>query len=979
MTAGLRFAVLGPVRAWRGGAPVDLGPVRQQALLAALVLRPGQSVSRHELLDGVWGAEPPGTGAKVIPVYVHRLRDRLRAPGEPMSEGVISRDRIGYRFVGADAEVDAARLEEIAAEAGTARDSGDLTAAVETWAGALALFEGTPLTGLPGPFAEGERLRLAERRVALVQEKLECQLRLGRYAEAVAELAALTAMHPERESLAALMMRALYGNGRQSDALAMFTQVRDRLVAELAIEPGEELRRVHQAVLRADDAYLLGEVVRPEPSVSVAVPAAPVARVRNELPGDVGELVGRRREIARLTAPYRADAVSVVAVHGVAGIGKTALVVHAARALREQHPDGCLYVDLHGHSAGRAPLDPERALRRLLRAVGADDEYDDLDELAASWRAASASVRLLVVLDDAAGAEQVRPLLPAGAGSTVLLTSRRRLAGLDADHRISLEPLDIGEAEDLLAHIVGEPRADRERSAVRRLARLCDRLPLALRIAGARLQNRPMWTFEYLVTRLTDDGRRLVELTAEDRSVEAAFRLSYEQLPADAQRAFRALGLSPTVEFDPLTLAAMLDLPRPDAEQALESLVDASLLRQPAADRYRMHDLVAAYARRLAAADPGESAAVRAGVYRLFLAAARRASDFGPGCFPSGPDLGETPFASRDDAAAWLEGAVGELADVIGYASANGLVDEACWIAEALVDFLTRQGRHHECRAVLEIALPLAERAGDPRMPSSLRIGLGTVHGLQGNNELAYAWLTESLDFSDRIGDPRERARALSALGGVTRALGRPAEAVASFTEVLDLAERLDDRYLRGTALCYLGALHHQMGRYDEALDHLTRSLEIAEEVGSPRAIGMILCHIGDLSLDRGRLAEALVPLRRAADLADETDDVSLRALTLTKLGTAEESLGRPDTAIALHHRALSVIGPQANGRLEVEIRNRLGGSHLATGELAEARRQFQQVLALTDVAGYPAERARAVAGLGRCARRGARTASRPS
>ncbi|MFB9834462.1 AfsR/SARP family transcriptional regulator, partial [Actinoallomurus acaciae] len=270
----LRFTVLGPVRAWLGDVPLDLGPVRQQALLVALMLRPDATVSRQELLDGIWGAEPPGTGGKVIPVYVHRLRERLRAAGA--EDTVISRDRGGYRFVSEGARVDTARLEEIAVEAASARDSGDLRAAVNTWSRALKLFHGEPLSGLPGPFAEGERLRLTERRIALLQHKLECQLRLGGYAEAVSELSALTATHPHSEALAGLLMRAMYGSGRQADALSVFTQLRRRLVDDLAVEPGEELRRVHQAVLRGDDTFLLGDAPRRAPAGRPA--AAPPPR-----------------------------------------------------------------------------------------------------------------------------------------------------------------------------------------------------------------------------------------------------------------------------------------------------------------------------------------------------------------------------------------------------------------------------------------------------------------------------------------------------------------------------------------------------------------------------------------------------------------------------------------------------------------------------------------------------------------------------
>ncbi|WP_246258266.1 AfsR/SARP family transcriptional regulator [Amycolatopsis anabasis] len=245
----LRLSVLGPMRAWRGGEQLDLGPVRQQALLAALVLRPGLPVNRQELLDGVWGLEPPATN--VVPVYVYRLRKCLRPGGGPQ-DSMIDRDRSGYRFVGEGVRVDATRLEELAAEAGTAKRAGDLAAAVDKYTSALELFRGEPLAGLPGPFAEGQRRRLTERRIALLQEKLEWQLLLGRHAAVIGELSALTSAHPHHEPLAALLMRALHDSGRQADALAVFTRQRRRLVEDLGVEPGEVLRRAHRAVLRGE-------------------------------------------------------------------------------------------------------------------------------------------------------------------------------------------------------------------------------------------------------------------------------------------------------------------------------------------------------------------------------------------------------------------------------------------------------------------------------------------------------------------------------------------------------------------------------------------------------------------------------------------------------------------------------------------------------------------------------------------------------
>ncbi|MFB9837218.1 tetratricopeptide repeat protein [Actinoallomurus acaciae] len=611
----------------------------------------------------------------------------------------------------------------------------------------------------------------------------------------------------------------------------------------------------------------------------------------------------RLLETADIRAELNADADARDRLLAVLGVS-AALADHLVR-----HPGH--WRVLAGPDAVRRPT-AEELRQTLLRAVGADDESDDHDELAASWRAATASTRSLLVLDDAAGAEQIRPLLPTGAGSRVLVTSRRRLAGLDVDQRISLGPLDLDEAGELLARFVGDARAFQEPEAVRQLARLCDRLPLALRIAGARLQSRPMWTFEYLVARLSDDERRLGELTAEDRSVEAAFRLSYEHLRPSTRRAFRALGLSPTVEFDRLTLAAMLGWPRHDTEHALESLVDASLLWQPTAGRYRLHDLVAAYARRLAAEDPAEVTAVRAGVFRLYVAAARCANGYGHEDLPAGPDLGSVPFADARDAASWLDAAAGELADVAAHAVAVGHVDDARLIAESVTDYLVRQGRYHECRAVAETVLPLVETPDD-RLASSLRVCLGIAYGLQGDYEQAHTCLTDALAISRRTGDLRGQARALGVLGTVARWAGRTSEALARLTEVLELAGPLADDWLVGMATCNLGAVYQRLGRYDEALDQYARSLSLAEKIGSPRVIGKTLRYIGGLHMDRGRPAEAVGPLYRAAELAEQVGDLPQQAAILSRLGATEEGLGNTGAALELHRRALAAIRDQTD------------------------------------------------------------------
>lgn len=946
----LRFEVLGPLRAWQGETRLDLGPLRQQAVLAALLLRPDVTVSQGELTDGLWERPPE---SNVLPVYVRRLRQCLDTSGQRPRDSVIVSDRGGYRFASSGVRLDVARLEEVAVVAAAAEEAGDLRAAVDAFADALQLFHGEPLTGLPGAFVQGERRRLEERKLLLLRRKLQAQLKLGGFDEVIGELSALVSTDPPSEPLAALLMRALYGGGRQAEALEAFTDVRERLVDQLAVEPGEELRQVQEAVLRGDDAFL-----------GVAQRRETPRRIRNELPATIGELEGRDRELAQLVESADPEAVSVDAVDGVAGAGKTTLAVRAAHLLRESYPDGALFVDLHGHTEGRDPVVPERVLRRLLRAVGVEDGAmpDDLDELAASWRAATAQLRLLLVLDNAESAGQVRPLLPAGPGSRVLVTSRRRLSGLDADRRVSLGALGLDAAERLLGRIVGKPRAEGERFAVRALAGLCGRLPLALRIAGARLQNRPMWTFKDLVDRMSDDERRLGELTAEDRSVEVALQLSYEQLRPAEQRTFGVLGLSPTPEFDRLSVAALLDCSPAEAERGLESLVDASLLQEPASGRYRLHDLVAVYARRLASEEPVEVVeAARKRVFGLYLSAARRASEWGVARFPVEPDGG--PFTGQRVAATWLDLA-GELPDVVTQAAEAGLDDFACSIAEALVDYLARQERYHESRAALEVVLPLAEQAADERMVSSLRFCLGYSYGMQGHLDQARGWFDDALLAGQASGDRGVEARALGGLTMVDLIAGRHDLAIPGMRQVMVLAEEVGDGWLAERALSALGYLAYLNEDYEEALVHLGRARELSEEIGSPGMLARTLCHIGTVRLDIGMFAEAAMDLRRATELAEETTDGLLAATSLARLGSAELELGNLGKAFEFQRRALTAVTEETIIGMETEIRNRLGRTHLAAGDPAGAREQFEWVLTATGPDDQSPQRTRALEGL---------------
>ncbi len=986
-SGGLRIDLLGPVRALRGDAPLALGPVRRQAVLAALILRAPTFVTYRQLLADVWGADPPATGHQVLPSYVYALRKTLDAAAAGPDRSVIQGGRGGYRFVPGGARTDLAELAEEASRTRRAKVSGDLDAALEHGSRALELFSGEPLPGLPGPLADSERQRLARQRRMLHQDRAECLMSLGRYPEALDELLAAPLAQPHDEPLAALRMRALYGSGRQAEALAVHQEMRRRLLDELGVEPGEELRSVHQAVLRRDDRLLLGRAAGQQAAADLAPEGSrpggspPGHRLangsdhpggprpsprprprRNDLPGDTACLVGREEELALLTAPMSPEAVSVVAVDGTAGVGKTALVVRAAWALGDAYPDGCLFVDLHAHGAPHQRGGPQRALRRLLRAVrGSGDEFpdglgdlDDLGDLVTAWRAATSALRLLLVVDDARSAEQVRPLLPAGPGSRVLVAGRQRLLGLDADLRLTVEPLATGEAVGLLRELLGESRADHEPEAALELARRCGGLPLALRIASARLQNRPSWTLTFLADRMSDDARSLGELRAEDRSVEAAFRMSYDQLTPALRRGFRALGLAPTAGFDGLTLAAMLGGSRENAEGLLEDLVDASLLQQPHPGRYRLHDLVRAHARRLATEAPEQVAADRAAVLHLYTAAGRIAGDWGPEGFPTGPDVADSPFGSWREASAWLNAAGGELVDVVAYAAAADQFDEACWIAEALVDHLVRQGQYHECRAALDLALPCADRATDRRMSASLRNCLGMIDVYQGRLRRAHTWFTEAHRHACDQDDLRERARAIAGAGIAEWMLGGIEDALAHLNEAVELADRLDDDWLTGIAVSSLGAIRSQQGRHEQAFEHNATALALAEKSGRPRAISNVLCFAADTRLAVGQYAEAKDLLRRAAELAREAEDLPLRAASLSRLATVEHIQGSLLSAVDTHHKALATLTGHTSAGLEMEVRIRLGSTYAAAGRRAEARREFQTALSLPGATDHP-------------------------
>ncbi|MGW8970913.1 AfsR/SARP family transcriptional regulator [Streptomyces platensis] len=759
----LRFQVLGPVRAWRGDRPLPLGPPQQRAVLAMLLLHAGRPVSVPQLVDALWDERPPPRAVGTVRTYVSRLRGLLepeRAPRQHAQLLVSSGGGYALRLPGE--ALDAAGFEERLVRARRLRRAGDTAGAYEQLRGALALPEGTALAGLPGPYAQRQRDRLTELCVTAQEELFGCGLELGGRTgppgDSIAGLRAFAAEHPLRERTQGLLMRALHRAGRRAEALGVYAATRRTLDAELGTGPGAELRAVYgelrerertESYERAGPGTGPGtgrgagrgaaRVSGPTPNVPHIAPPSPVPA---QLPPDIADFTGRREAVAHLASALRGAAGGrapvVATLSGLGGVGKTALALHVAHSVRTCFPDGQLYVDLQG--TGRAPADSGAVLTHFLRALGvaASAVPDGLEQKSALYRSLIADRRVLVLLDNARDSAQVRPLLPGAPGCAVLVTGRARTLALPGAGRVDVEVMDEAEALGLFGAIVGAERTAAEPAAARELVAVCGGLPLAVRIAAARLASRPGWALADLVARLSE-RRRLDELRVGDLGVEATFRVGYEALGPGLAHAFRVLALGSLPTFCRAAAAALLDTTDDAAEAAVEALVDAGLLEAHGEDRYRYHDLVGLFARRLG--ERHESPAEREAAQRrcfdhvraTFLTAARLIRPHGippdPLRRPGRPDRPGRPgrpgraLADADAARGWLYAAHPRL-----YAAVERALDTAPGLLDPTVDLLTAwsyvlrtTARHRELEPLIRRAVDSARRHGDDRAAARAR------------------------------------------------------------------------------------------------------------------------------------------------------------------------------------------------------------------------------------------------------------------
>jgi DNA-binding SARP family transcriptional activator/Tfp pilus assembly protein PilF len=910
----IRYALLGPVAAWRDGQELDLGWAKQQTVLVALLLELNRPVPVNAVIDAVWGERPPRDARNAVQTYVSRLR-RILQPGLAADDdaAVLRSTDTGYLVRGDPAELDVVVFERYLAAAQDHHGQGDLPAAAADVDAALALWRGEPLSGLDGPLVEVERRRLGERHLAARELRAAVRLELGRHSDAIADLTHLVGEFPLHERLRALLMLALYRSGRQADALEVFHDARRQLADELGVDPGAELRRLHEQIVRADAGLLPRSTGR-----------RPVRR--NDLPRDIADFTGRREEMRQLLAGItdggqETTAVVVEAVDGMAGVGKTTIAVHCAHQLADRYPDGQLFIDLHGHTADHTRTDPLTALGTLLRALGVGSEHipADLDGRAALWRAELADRRVLLVLDDAADTAQIRHLLPGTARCLALITSRRQLLDLEAARVLSLDVLPHKDAVAMFTGIVGERRAAADGEAVDEVVRLCGYLPLALRIAAARLRTRPAWTVRYLADRLAQGQRRLAELMVGDRNVAAAFTLSYQSLTPDQQRMFRVLGLHPGPDFDAHVAAALADISPDRADELLESLVDVHLLDQPNPRRYRFHELVGHHARSTVNDEESEPRQ-RQSVLRLVDYYLHTAYTGDRLVYPHRPPITLSPsVTSRDPHPLGAESATLAWFDTEfpGLLGAHRLAVEHGWhthvwqLAWALTGFCTRRGYFRHYLAIWTAGLAAAELLGDPAAQAHAHRFL--AHACVRLRELDEALIhaQQALALTEQIGDVPNQGHIHYTLADLAARQGDDEQALTHAVTALNLFQSLDNPVWQADALNTAGWYHARLGHYPQARSCCEQALDLHREHRDRDGEASTIDSLGYIALQAGEHARALDYYRDALALRRELSHSYDQADNLAALGEVHAALGNPDDSTAALREALDLYRAQ--------------------------------------------------------------------
>src|SRR5215471_5884085 len=976
MPAPLAFHILGPLQVTHADAPVMLGGPRERVLLAALLTEHGRVVSVGGLARALWGDRPPATSRHQVAIGVSRLRKAFATAGA--GRDVIATSAPGYLVAGG--WLDAQCFEQRARQARDALAAGDREEAARLLRAALSLWRGPALNGIDRPFAEIEAARLEERRLLVTEERIGLELDLGRHEELVGDLLALVRAHPLRERLRGLLMLALHQAGRRAEALAVYQDGRRQLVETLGIEPGPQLCVAYQAVLRDEPARRRGALPgqdgdqgsrqeappRDQAGRAWPGPPAPAGRdpappVSAQLPPDVWGFIGRRAELDALdelaaisgTANGAGEQpLPIGIIAGVAGVGKTGLALHWSHGAMHRFPGGQLYADLRGYDAHHEPLPPGTALDGFLRALGVPGEQipGALDERAALFRSVVHGRQVLIVLDNARPPEQVRPLRPGSSSCLVLISSRDRLDDLVAHEGARLYALGVlhlGEASDLLGRMAGDRRIDPATAG--RIAVLCDRLPLALRIAAARLAIHPDGAAADLADRLADEQRRLAELSQAHRGVRASFALSYRELPTRAATLFRLLGLLDAADFAAWAAAALLGAAAREAEDLLDQLVQAGLLEVAGRDgagqvRYRLHDLMRLYARELGLAAADGCAERDAALGRLFAAALHLAEQAdhalgNPFVFPLYAHSPRMKCGKIDvrrvlaGPAGWFAAEHSVLVGAVAQAAGLGMAGYAWELTSALGQFLSTHRYTDAWRDCATRAAAAARAAGDARGEAAALLQYADWLGDVGRYGDAIRSIRRALALATRRGDAEAQAVGATLLAIMLVLQGQAGRAERAARQALALLGRSAPAAARGRALTVLGLIRLAQDRPADAGGCFLRVLRIQQAAGSVRGQAEARYRLGTARRRGGHYAAAVRLLTLAMDSARQSGDLMIAMTAQIRLGQTFLEMGRLDDAWPLLDHAVRNVAPEGAPRFRAIALE-------ALGELYQARQE---------------------------------------
>lgn len=905
----VEFRLLGPLEVAVLGRSVRVAGARQRKLLAMLLLHVERSVPLSTLIDAVWDVRPPATARRQVQNSISGLRGLLAEGPSGADDPTIFAENEGYGLRLGAAELDVLVFQDRVERARALRLDGQPARAAAELRAALGLWRGEALAGLTGRVFAAAAGRLAEQRLAATEDCIALELELGRHADLIGELTELVTMHRFREHLVGQLMLALYRSGRQTDALAAYRSLRDRLADELGLDPGARLRQLHADILSDR-------------------PAAGSQPATAQLPADIAGFAGRGAQLKELdelagVAMGAAAAVTTCVIAGTAGVGKTTLAVHWSHRIRGLFPDGQLYVNLRGFDPASPPMDPADALRRFLDALGmpAQPVPVDLSALSALYRTLLANRRVLVVLDNARDADQVRPLLPGSASCLVLVTSRNVLAGLIATENarpIVLDLFDRADARQMLAGRLGRDRLAAEPAAAEEITARCAGLPLAIAVASARAATHPAFPLATIARELRAARGVLDPFAGHDPAtdVRAVFSWSYQQLSAPAKRMFRLLGLHPGPDFTVWAAGSLAAVSARVARAILTELSDANLISEHMPHRYALHDLLRAYAGELLVEREPEPARLAA-LHRLLdhclhtgFAADRMLDRFRDPIVAAPPSAGTlvAPLADHDGAMSWFTAELSTLLAGVERAAEAGL-DGHCWrLAWVLAYFLERRGHWLSWLGAQRTALAAARRLADPGGQAQALRSLGRVHVHLGRPEEAMDHLGQAAELFQATGDVAGQARVHFDLCWISTRQSVHTRALHHAEQALALFQTTDNRSGQARAYNNVAWGHNFVGNHDQALAAGEQALDLNRGIGDRYGEADTWDALGHAHLALRHHQESIRCYGRAVALYRELGHRWGEADTLTRLGDAYHAAGAPAAAAGAWRRAVEIL-----------------------------------------------------------------------